>query len=434
MACGAVALAFVTVAFDAPVTHWLERTWGWTFTGGAEGAGAVLGTVAGSMITIAGVVFSMTLVALSLASSQLGPRMLPNFMRDTTTQVVLGTFVATFLYCLVVLRTVRRPEEFVFVPHLSVSLGVLFAVVSLGVLIYFIHHVSVSLQANEIVARVGAELIEGVDRLFPEQIGRGAPRIPAEPPDAGFLDAFDREARPVVADGDGYLQLIDAEVLLELATEEDVVLRLERRPGDYVVADRPLLRVWPGDRVSDQLTARVRSAFTLGRQRTPRQDFESAVSQLVEIAVRALSPGINDPFTAIACVDRLGSVLSRVAQREMPSPYRHDGQDQLRVIVPAFTFPAILDVAFDQIRQYGRSSAAVTLRLLETIAVVAGFAQRPEDVAALQRQAGMVARGARGGLAEKEDRRVVEERYQALASVARAKLSEGSEDTGTPEA
>jgi uncharacterized membrane protein len=186
--------------------------------------------------------------------------------------------------------------------------------------------------------------------------------------------------------------------------------------------------------VSDQLTARVRSAFTLGRQRTPRQDFESAVSQLVEIAVRALSPGINDPFTAIACVDRLGSVLSRVAQREMPSPYRHDGQDQLRVIVPAFTFPAILDVAFDQIRQYGRSSAAVTLRLLETIAVVAGFAQRPEDVAALQRQAGMVARGARGGLAEKEDRRVVEERYQALASVARAKLSEGSEDTGTPEA
>jgi uncharacterized membrane protein len=386
------------------------------------------------MITIAGVVFSMTLVALSLASSQLGPRMLPNFMRDTTTQVVLGTFVATFLYCLVVLRTVRRPEEFVFVPHLSVSLGVLFAVVSLGVLIYFIHHVSVSLQANEIVARVGAELIEGVDRLFPEQIGRGAPRIPAEPPDAGFLDAFDREARPVVADGDGYLQLIDAEVLLELATEEDVVLRLERRPGDYVVADRPLLRVWPGDRVSDQLTARVRSAFTLGRQRTPRQDFESAVSQLVEIAVRALSPGINDPFTAIACVDRLGSVLSRVAQREMPSPYRHDGQDQLRVIVPAFTFPAILDVAFDQIRQYGRSSAAVTLRLLETIAVVAGFAQRPEDVAALQRQAGMVARGARGGLAEKEDRRVVEERYQALASVARAKLSEGSEDTGTPEA
>ncbi|MBU1139165.1 MAG: DUF2254 domain-containing protein, partial [Proteobacteria bacterium] len=177
MACGAVALAFGTVSLDAPVTDWLHRAWGWTFTGGAEGAAALLGTVAGSMITIAGVVFSMTLVALSLASSQLGPRMLRNFMRDTTTQVVLGTFVATFLYCLLVLRTIRRAEEVVFIPHLSVSLGVVLAVVSVGVLIYFIHHVSVSLQANEIVARVSMELIEGINRLFPEGIGQGAPRI-----------------------------------------------------------------------------------------------------------------------------------------------------------------------------------------------------------------------------------------------------------------
>lgn len=417
MAGGAVALAFVTVALDAPVTDWLQRAWGWTFTGGAEGAAAVLGTVAGSMITIAGVVFSMTLVTLSLASSQLGPRMLRNFMRDTTTQVVLGTFVATFLYCLFVLRTIRRAEEVLFVPHLSVSLGVLFAVVSVGVLIYFIHHVSVSIQANEIVARVSKELIEGIDRLFPEQIGQGAPRIPTGPPDAGFFDAFDREARPVGAVGDGYVQFIDADVLLALAMEEDVVLRFERRPGHYVVADRPLVLVWPGDRVTDQLTARVHSAFTLGNQRTPRQDIECAVYQLVEIAVRALSPGLNDPFTAITCVDHLGSALCRLAQREMPSPYRHDGQDQLRMIAPAVTFPEITDAAFDQIRQYGRSSAAVTIRLLGTIAVVARFAHRPEDLAALQRHADMIARGAREGLSENEDRRVVEERYQAASQL-----------------
>ncbi|KKN00518.1 hypothetical protein LCGC14_1136970 [marine sediment metagenome] len=130
-------------------------------------------SIAGSMITIAGVVFSMTLVDLSLASSQFGSRMLRNFMRDTTTQVVLGTFVATFLYCLLVLRTIRRVEEDLFVSHLSVLLGVVLAVVSVGVLIYFIHHVSVSFQANEIVARVSRELIEGIDRVFPEQIGRG---------------------------------------------------------------------------------------------------------------------------------------------------------------------------------------------------------------------------------------------------------------------
>ena len=413
MAVGALALAYVTISLDAPMTDWLERAWGWTFKGGAEGAGNVLGTIAGSMITIAGVVFSMTLVALSLTSSQLGPRMLRNFMRDTSTQVVLGTFVATFLYCLLVLRTIRRAEEVLFVPHLSVSLGVVLAVVSIGVLIYFIHHVSVSIQANEVVAGVSRELIEGIDRLFPEDVGQGAPRIPIEPPNASFLKAFEREARPVAAAGDGYLQFIDTDVLLELAKKEDVVLRLEKGPGHYVVADRPLVLVWPGDRVTDKLTDQVRSAFALGNQRTPRQDIEFAVSQLVEIAVRALSPGVNDPFTAIACVDHLGSALSRLAQREMPSPYRHDEQDQLRVITSAVSFPMITDAAFNQIRQYGRSSAAVTIRLLETIAVVAESVHCEEDRVALQRHVEMIARGASEGLSESEDRRVVGERYQA---------------------
>ena len=144
----AIALALVSVTLDEPMTEWLALNLGWTFTGGAEGASDVLGIIAGSMITIAGVVFSMTLVALSLASSQLGPRLLRTFMRDTITQVVLGTFIATFLYCLLVLRTIRRVDEVAFVPHLSVTLGVLLAVASVGVLIYFIHHVSVSIQAK----------------------------------------------------------------------------------------------------------------------------------------------------------------------------------------------------------------------------------------------------------------------------------------------
>jgi len=413
MAGGAMVLAFATVALDTPVTDWLTLNWGLTFTGGAEGASSLLGAIAGSMITIAGVVFSMTLVALSLASSQLGPRLLRSFMRDTKTQMVLGTFVATFLYCLLVLRTIRRAEEIVFVPHLSVALGVLLAVVSVGVLIYFIHHVSVSIQANEIVARVGTELIEEIERLFPESIGRGAPRIPAEPPDADFLDSFDREARPIGSAGDGYLQFVDGDALMALAMQEDVVIRLERRPGHYVVATRPLALVWPGDRVTDQLVDRVNAAFALGNQRTSGQDIEFAVNQLVEIAVRALSPGVNDPFTAVTCVDHLGSALCRLAERDMPSPYRHDTQDQLRLITPVFTFPDVTDAAFNQIRQYGRSSTAVTIRLLETIAEVAGSVHRSEDRVALLRHARMIARGAGGGLPEDEDRHEVEKRFQS---------------------
>ncbi|MCB2229873.1 DUF2254 domain-containing protein [bacterium] len=411
MAGGAMLLPFATVALDEPVTDWLTLNWGWTFSGGAEGASSLLGTIAGSMITIAGVVFSMTLVALSLTSSQLGPRLLRNFMRDTTTQTVLGTFVATFLYCLLVLRTIRHADEITFVPHLSVTLGVLLAVVSVGVLIYFIHHVSVSIQANEVVSRVGTELIEGIDRLFPENIGRGAPGIPTEPPDAGFFDTFGREARPVGSAGDGYLQFVDGDALMALAMQEDVVIRLERRPGHYVVAARPLVLVWPGNRVTDQLADEVNSAFALGKERTPDQDIEFAVNQLVEIAIRALSPGVNDPFTAMTCVDHLGSALCRLAQRDMPSPYRHDTQAKLRVITPVFMFPDVADAAFNQIRQYGRSSAAVTIRLLETIAVVAGSAHRPEDRAALLRHAQMINRGARDGLLEQEDRQEVKERF-----------------------
>jgi uncharacterized membrane protein len=413
MAGAAMVLAFAGVALDEWVPQWLKLNWGWTFTGGAEGASSLLGAIAGSMITIAGVVFSMTLVALSLASSQLGPRLLRNLMRDTTTQMALGTFVATFLYCLLVLRTIRRVDEVAFVPHLSVTGAVLLAVVSVGVLIYFIHHVSVSIQVNEIVARVGTELIEGIDHLFPEHIGRGAPRTPTGPPDAGFLDTFGREARPVGSTADGYLQFIDGDALMALATQEDAVFRLERRPGHYVVADRPLVFVWPGNRVTDQLVEDVNSAFSMGNQRTSGQDFEFAVDQLVEIAIRALSPGVNDPFTAITCVDRLGSALCRLAQKEMPSPYRHDTKDQLRILTPVVTFSDVTDAAFNQIRQYGRSSAAVTIRLLETIAVIAGSVHRPEDCAALLRQAKMIARGARDGLLEDEDRQEVERRYQS---------------------
>lgn len=409
MSGGAMALASVTLVLDGPMTEWLRMALGWKFSGGAEGASAVMATVTGSMITIAGVVFSMTLVALTLTSSQLGPRLLRNFMRDTTTQVVLGTFVATFLYCLMVLRTIRREDEGAFVPHLSVTLGVLFAIVSVGVLIYFIHHVSVSIQANEIVAKVGLELIEGIDRLFPDRNGQEAPPGKADPPDAAFLDVFSREARPVGAEGDGYLQFIDTETLTALAAEDDIVIRIELRPGHYVVTGGPLVHVLPGIRITDELTRRINSAFALGRERMPRQDIEFVVNQLVEIAVRALSPGLNDPFTAIACVDRLGSALCRLVKRDTPSIYFRDDQDRLRVIAAAVTFPVIMDTAFNQIRQYGRSSAAVTIRLLETIALIAIFAYRQEDRDALLRHVEMIRRGARDGLPEEYDRRAVEE-------------------------
>lgn len=419
MAWLALALALCAVALDEAVADdWLQG-FGWSYSGGAEGASLLLSTVAGSMIAIAGTVFSMTLVAMSLASSQLGPRLLRNFMRDTANQVVLGTFVATFVYCLLVLRTIRRADEVAFVPQLSVSIGVLLAMLSIGVLIYFIHHVSVSIQADVVVARVGRELEDGIGRLFPGQLGKAGSEPADAPGEAALPAAFERQARPVGALEDGYLQLIDADALMVLASREDLLLRLERRPGHYLVQGQAMVMVWPGDRVTEALVGQLNEAFVLGNQRTATQDVEFSFHQLVEIAVRALSPGVNDPFTAIACVDRLASALCRLARRDMPSPFRFDGSGRLRLVAPASTFAGIVDMAFNQIRQSARSNPALAIRMLDAIAQIAGHVQDAQDVACLHRHAGMIVRGAREAVPEAGDRLAVETRYVAAAQALR---------------
>lgn len=413
MTATAAVLATAIVAFDESevVAGWLARQ-AWAYSGGAEGASLVLSTIAASMITIAGVVFSMTLVVLSLASSQLGPRLLRSFMRDTRNQVVLGAFIATFVYCLLVLRTIRRADEVLFVPHLAVTIGVLLAIASLGILIYFIHHVALSIQADEVAARVHAELMDAMDRLFPAGTGCKVPRSADVPVSPGLPAGFDVEARPVGSDADGYLQSIEPDLLMTLARDQDLLIRVERRPGQYVVMGSPLVTVWPGDRVTGPLAKRVNSAFTLGDQRTAVQDIEFPIYQLVEMAVRALSPGINDPFTAIACVDRLASALHRLAQQEMPAQWRLDEQHCLRVVMPAVTFGDVVDASLGTVRQYARSSAIVTNRLLDAIAVIARVTARPTDRAALLRQAEMIVRGARATLPEVGDRDAVEDSYR----------------------
>lgn len=426
MACLAVALALCAIAIDKSVgDDWLERL-GWSYSGGAEGASLLLGTVAGSMIAIAGTVFSMTLVAMSLASSQLGPRLLRNFMRDTTNQVVLGTFVATFVYCLLVLRTIRRADEVAFVPHLSVGIGVVLAMVSIGVLIYFIHHVSVSIQADVVVARVGRELEHGIDRLFPDHLGKPGSEVLRATGETGLPAAFEREARPVGTREDGYLQWIDTDALMALASHEDLLLRLERRPGHYLVQGQAMVMVWPGERVTEALMGQLNDAFVLGNQRTANQDVEFSFHQLVEIAVRALSPGINDPFTAVACVDWLGSALCRLARRDTPSPLRFDSDGRLRLVAPGATFAGIVDLSLNQIRQSARSNPAVAIRMLDVIAQIASQVQHAQDVDCLQRHADMIVRGARDAVPEAEDVFAVEVRFMATTEALRITLGQDS--------
>jgi uncharacterized membrane protein len=410
LVAAAIGLSFGMIAVDRLVKDEVLSQIGWVWSGGPEGARGLLSTIAGTMMTVAGVVFSITIVVLALVSSQLGPRLLRNFSQENATKFVLGTFIATFVYCLLILRTVRAGDG-EFVPYVSISVALVLALLSVGMLIYFIHHVSILIQAPNIIALAYEDLKAAIERIYPRRLGETHPQPDHEPE---LPAMFDERAVVVHSDTSGYLRTIDTVKLMQMATEQDLLLQLHVRPGDFVVPGGRLLQVWPPERADDRLTKDLAGQFTFGVQRTPVQDIEFAVAQMVEAAVRALSPGINDPFTAITCVDRLGAALCQLAEREIPSIYRYDETTTLRVITDTTTFPGVVNAAYDQIRQYGRTSVAVTIRLLEMIAVVASRVQCDTDRAALRRQALMIKRGSETALPEEEDRKDVKERFQAV--------------------
>jgi uncharacterized membrane protein len=414
-----VALAFILVRVDEVSGETLIEEVGWVYSGGPEGARAVLSTIAGSVLGVAGVTFSITIAALTLASSQFGPRLLANFMRDTGNQIVLGTFIATFLYCLLVLRTIRGGEGSAFVPQLSVTAGVGLAIASLGVLIFFIHHVALSIQAPQVVGNVAADLHRTIEKLYPRQIGSG-PREAGPGPDRQQVpESFEEHNSPVLSHHNGYIQAVGDERLMELATEHDVVLRIEHSPGDWVVRDQPLVRVWPDSKASAELCDEISEAFILGHRRTNVQDLAFTIHQLVEVAVRALSPGINDPFTAIQCVDQLSAGLVHLAGIDFPAALRVDDAGKLRIIAAdGPTFRGMVDAAFNQIRQYGRDSVAVTIRLLEAIETVLPFTRYDEQRAALLRQAEMILDGSEDQIPEPQDRTDVKARYNRVLRIA----------------
>ncbi|MEN9518252.1 MAG: hypothetical protein RLZZ381_840 [Cyanobacteriota bacterium] len=406
----AIALAFTMLWLDRQGYYGPLEKWGWIYTGGANGAREVLSAVSSSTIGIAATAFSITIVALQLASSNFGPRLLRNFMQDTGNQIVLGTFIGTFIYSLLVLRTIRGDGDDYdsFVPQLSVTVGLLLAIASIGVLIYFIHHATTIIQVSHVISETHADLDSAIDRLFPEKIGQGefqlkqpVEQIPAD---------FDSNVYKVKSKGNGYLQAIDDEELMKLACKHDLLLRLNYRPGQFIIKGSELMMVYSRERITRKLVKNLDDAFILGKERTEQQDIEFPIEQLVEIALRAISPAVNDPFTAIRCIDRLGAGLSRLAQRNFPSPYRYDNNKNLRVIAERVTFVGLVDTAFNQIRQYGKSDIAVTIRLLEAIATIAHYTSTQQEREILLRHAEMIGRGSQQAISEELDKKDIEER------------------------
>lgn len=433
MAFCAIVLSQVLLYFDqtmGPDWLWRQKVF---FVTGIDGARSTLATIASSMITVTGVVFSITIVSLSLASQQFGPRLLQHFMRDRGNQLVLGTVTSTYLYCLLVLQTISTTAEDAFVPHGCVLLAVILAILNVGVLIYFIHHTAEAIQVNNVIHRISSDLSAAVKRLYPEPHSDENPEEATEPLREKLPDDFSERAAILRPDVNGYIQTYDPDGLAELATQKDVLIRLLRRPGHFLVPRTPLAEVYPGEALSPELATAVRSRFVCGSKRSQEYDLEFLVNELVEIAARALSPGVNDPFTAITCIDHLSAALSDLAGRSVPSPERYDADGNLRLVLYPTSFSKILDAAFNQIRQYGRQNASVSIRLLESLHTIMSFTWNADQRAAIVRQAIMIEKGCRDGLPEPMDAKDVSERYTSVFKVMRDRIqSDGSGDEWKP--
>lgn len=433
MAVASAVLSVVVVKVDAAIgPEWIYEV-SWLYGNTPDGARAVLSTIAGSMIGVAGVTFSITIASVVYASGQYGPRLLTNFMRDRGNQVTLGTFIATFLYCLLILRTIQSGEGEgtgpgavgEFVPHVAVVTGMGLALASVGVLIFFVHHVPESIHVSNVIAGVGRHLRESLDALFPARVGSAAPTDEAarDGQEAAVLPAhFFDEAHRVTADGTGYVRSLDIDALLETAVRHDLLVRLRHRPGDFVSEGDALVLAWPPDRAGAAADG-FRQAFVWGPHRTALQDVRFLVNELVEIAARALSPGVNDPFTAISCLDWLAAALKCLGGRDVPDPVRYDEDGALRVVAQPTTFEEFVDGVYGQLRPYLAADRNAALHALKTIGEVAGRTPTASRRAVLRRHADALAEGAEAALGVEADREAVRERHRAVARLLAGHVS-----------
>ncbi len=411
-----IVLFALTYAWDHHVYQQGDTVPRWLDMGGADAGRQVLIGLAAAVITVVGVVFSVTIVALTLASSQFGPRMLRNFIRDRGTQVTLGVFVATFVYLILALGAIGPGPHGDFVPHVSILVGLLLVLGDLLVLIYFIHHVATSIQLPWVMAGIAADLRQAVQLELPTAANAYVAGVDAEVDDSlARCGAGDL----VPAATSGYLQFVSQRRLVTVAARHGAVVELIHRPGHFVSAGRPLARVAPPEAaayVADEL----RRAHVTGPQRTLPQDLAFAIDQLVEIAIRALSPAVNDTFTALTCIDWLGDGLAVITQRWVGDRrlFRDEG-GQVRLFEAGISYSRLVDRAYDKIRQAGRGMPAVMIRQVDSLTKLMEVTERPEHRAVLVEHAEMIWRSVEA-VPEGGDRSDIEQRYQRFTATATA--------------
>ncbi len=408
-------VAQALLSLDAQVDVATRASLDWLRIDDPSAAETILTTVAASMITVAGAVFSITIVALTIAANQFGQRLLRNFMRDRGGQFTLGIFLGTFVYALIVMRRVSTLGEFHEVPSISVYGAIAMALLSVLVLIYFIHHVASSIQVENVVADVANDFNRKLDDLFPEN-GTDDPRK-YDIVHAAALRTLESEAfASVVAARCGYVQAIDYDNLAAWAGDHDAFVEISIHPGTFVLERSPIAKVFGVSALEDAETEEVRNRFHIGDHVTHEQDIAYAIRQFVQIAVRALSPGINDPFTAYLCINRIGAALGRLLHTSFPPAVRYDEQGQLRLVYPMASFANLASVALDEIIEYAKTSSVVILYLLRMMGILAVQCKREQDRLVLWHHA---KRCADRGLAHVEVDAVAEEIQSVLQAVRR---------------
>lgn len=364
-------LSLLTLQLDHLfVWHWLEYM-GWFHASNPEGARVILSTIASSMISVVGVSFSMTIVAVAFAGSQMGPRLTTNFMRDRINQITLGTFIATFLYCLFILLALFNANKNgvtelngVFIPQISLLVALLLSISSIIVLIYFFHHIPESINISNVIARVGEELNGQLECVFPSNIG--AEHSNNKP---SFTHLYSHSTS-ILAIQQGYIRIIGGHALLDIAKKEDLIIQLEVRCGDFITLSTQLLTVYSKEPVDDAVQKQCAEVFALGTKRNQELDPLFLVDELVEIIARALSPGINDPFTAITCMDWLQSSIQKISDINLPSAYRYDSESQLRVIAQPIVFPEFCELIFGRIQPYVCKDRNASVHMMKMLGVL----------------------------------------------------------------
>jgi len=407
------AILFVcTYALDRASYDGVFRVPGWAISGSPDVARTVLTAIAAAVITVVGVVFSIVIVALTLTSTQFGPRMLRNFIRDRGTQITLGTFVATFVYAVLTLGSVGQGSHGTFVPHISVTVTLALTLADMAVLIFFLHHISRQIQLPEVIASIAAELQKAIELQAGEAAAEGAG---AEQAAALIADMAGKEG-VVPAPLSGYLQYVEHAMLVAIAAEVDAVIHVLFRPGHFIVAGQQYAAVWPAEAAS-VVAEELARAHVTGPYRTLAQDVSFGLDQLVEIAIRALSSAVNDTFTALTCIDWIGDSLYKVTGRWQPTRVYRDSDGVVRVIITETTWERLVQRAFEKVRQAAAGMPAVMIRQLSALGKIMERTTTERDRQVLLDQADMIERLSAASVTEPADRADITRAYQQVLAV-----------------